>query len=131
MHTEDLAWRVCQIARTFFLCCVGRVFFRADNLYAAWDMLIQMCDPRITFRELRMAFASFGISWENALIAIVSVAVLLIVDAIQEKHHIRECLARRSTILRWTIIYAAVLIVLFLGIYGPGYDTGSFIYEQF
>ena len=30
-----------------------------------------------------------------------------------------------------TVLPGAILILLIFGTYGPGYDSGSFIYEQF
>ena len=33
--------------------------------------------------------------------------------------------------LRWLVSIAGVLLVLICGIWGPGYDAASFIYQQF
>ena len=32
---------------------------------------------------------------------------------------------------RAALVVAAIMLVLIFGIYGPGYDSASFIYEQF
>ena len=62
---------------------------------------------------------------------VLSVFVLLVVDMLQEKIQIRETLAKQNIIFRWIIIFAGLFAVILFGIYGPGYDAASFIYEQF
>lgn len=76
-------------------------------------------------------YSVFGISGGDVVLAIVSMAVLLIVDMLQEKMEIRQTLSKQNIIFRWIIIFAGLFAVIIFGIYGPGYDASSFIYEQF
>ena len=57
--------------------------------------------------------------------------VLLIVDILQEKKSVRECIEKRSVWVRWGVYIVAFLIVLLFGMYGPGYDQTQFVYMQF
>lgn len=44
---------------------------------------------------------------------------------------IREKIAGYPITLRWCVYILEVLAVLILGVYGPGYDAGSFIYMRY
>ena len=63
--------------------------------------------------------------------AVFAVLILLAVDILQEHIKIRETLAKQNIVFRWAVIFAGLFIVLIFGMYGPGYDASSFIYEQF
>lgn len=131
VDTENFGWHFFQMLRTFFLCCVGRIFFRADGLHQALSLIKKMLlhtNPSILFG---FDYSVFGISGGDVVLAIVSMAVLLIVDMLQEKMEIRQTLSKQNIIFRWIIIFAGLFAVIIFGIYGPGYDASSFIYEQF
>ena len=66
----------------------------------------------------------------DIVVAIASVTVLTVVDALQEHMPLRETLARKSVALRWALIYLCLFAVILFGMYGPGYGS-AFIYEQF
>ncbi len=94
-------------------------------------MIGKMIDPRITISQIVNPPRPYGISEEDLMIAVAAIIVLLITDIVQEKIRIRETLSKKSTALRWTIIFAGLFAVLILGVYGPGTGASSFIYEQF
>ena len=141
--TENFGWYFFQMIRTYILCCIGRVFFIANTLTHAIQLFHRM------FTELSiMGFANqvidlygknvvkivegvLGMGIADIAIAVVAVFVLLIVDMLQEKIKVRETLAKQNLIFRWMIIYIGLFAVILFGIYGPGYDAASFIYEQF
>ena len=130
INTEKFSWHLWQMARSFALCCIGRVFFRADGIVVAFQMLYKMFTS-VSVGALIYAESNFGMTDADVLAAIVGVIVLWIVDMLQEKMSIRETLAKQHIVLRWVIIYVGLFAVILMGIYGPGYDASSFIYEQF
>jgi hypothetical protein len=119
------------MARTFFLCCVGRVFFRADSLRVALSWFAKMfTDTSLT------AFAgvkpdAFGLTLPGYVLAGVAIAVLWAVDAVQERRSIRRTLAGWPLVCRWLVLLIGLFVVILCGIYGPDFDAASFIYEQF
>lgn len=130
IDTNTFGWSLWQMLRTFSLCCIGRVFFRADGLKHAFLLLHKMLtqtSPSVLFDKT----ISLGLSPENIRFAIVSVLILLIVDMLQEKTQIRETLAKQNIVFRWILIFVALFSVIIFGIYGPEYDASTFIYEQF
>lgn len=92
------------------------------------------------FRIVRQMFTHFGVS-SMADIGIVpgdlfvlgaGLMILLIADLMHEKgHSIHEKAEALPLPLRWLLILGLLWSVIMLGIYGVGYDTGSFIYAQF
>ncbi len=83
------------------------------------------------FRTMLNADIGFNISLANILMSVIVIAVLWIVDVRQEKKSLREALARKRLPVRWLVIYIGIFAVIIFGIYGPGYDASSFIYERF
>ena len=132
INTENFGWHFWQMARTFIICCIGRIFFRADGIRDALAIIKKMItvpgNPGDFFGDIPTVF---GLSEEGFLIAIFSVIILWIVDMLQEKMPLRKTLADQNIIFRWMLIFGLLFAVLIFGIYGPGYDASSFIYEQF
>ena len=78
------------------------------------------------------SFIELGLDTANWFLLLFAAAVLFYVDYLHEEGiQIRETIAKQHLIFRWVIYYAAVFAVLIFGVWGPGYDTKSFIYEQF
>ncbi len=131
INTETFAWKLWQMLRTFFLCCVGRIFFRAASLRQSLSIAKKMIVSVHPSAILKINFSSFGMARKSVVLVIVAMIVLLVVSVLQEKIRIRETLAQKNIVLRWLIIYAGLFAVIIFGIYGPGYDASAFIYEQF
>ncbi len=131
INADCRLWRLWQMLRTFFLCCVGRIFFRAADLKTALAMIPRMLHLKTTLRALVNPPVPYGMSGGDILVAAAAILVLLIVDVVQERTCIRKSLEKRNIVLRWGLIYACLFVVLFFGIYGPGYGASGFIYEQF
>ncbi len=130
IDTDNFGWHFIQMARTFILCGIGRVFFRADDMkHAIW-----------IFRKIKMQFSlgalfaedvSFGMDAANIVVVIFAILILWYADMLQEKISIRETLAKQNIIFRWMIILAGIFAVIIFGLHGPGFEASSFIYEQF
>lgn len=130
INTESFIWHFWQMARTFILCCIGRIFFRADSIGTAFGMIQRMVCS-LTSGVLYSSTWDYGMNMANVFLSAVVVVVLLIVDIMQEKMHIREELSKRNIVIRWIVIFAGLFAIIILGIYGPGYNASDFIYEQF
>lgn len=125
------SWKLFQMLRTFSLCCIGRVFFRADDVFAAFGIFnrtFMKFDPWIVATG---NLYSYGLDRSNFILMLVLIGILFCVDMMKEKIRIRESLARQNIVFRWSVLYLAIFTVVIFGIYGPGYDASSFIYNQF
>lgn len=131
VNDQLFSWKLFQMVRTFLICTFGRVFFRADGIVQAFEFFKRMFSGLHTKFILEDKIFTYGLDNKNFNFALISIAILWIVDLLQEKFSIREELQKQGTIFRWVIILAGIFAVLIFGMYGPGYDASSFIYEQF
>ncbi|MBE7006602.1 MAG: MBOAT family protein [Ruminococcaceae bacterium] len=126
------SYRLAQILKTFFTVCVGYVFFRADSLHHARDILTQMFTDAGASKLLTLDLTALGLSAKDWNVAFLGLAILIFVDICRSKKLvIRDHLRAQGLWLRWLIWLAGLFAVLIYGVYGPGYDAASFIYFGF
>lgn len=131
INTKAFSWKCWLIVKTFILTCIGRVFFRADSLDAAVSVFKRIFSrPAAEFIKPDV-ITSYGLDSFNMIVAIAAIVILWIIDLIQERTNIREYLATENMIFKISVIVAGVMVVLIFGMYGPGFDASSFVYEQF
>lgn len=115
-----------QMAFTFVLVNLSWLMFRANGTIAAIRMFFSV------FRPSAEAFNLPGITKIDALILLGALAILLVVSILKEKGiNIREKITSLALPLRWTIYLTAFVLILILGLYGPGYSDSAFIYMNF
>ena len=121
-----------QIARTILLVTIGRYFSFADTLTDALQMLkITAVNPGIRMLNPDVIL-SLGLSSADLIIMVLFVILVFAADLLNEKDiSIREKLYNSCTAVRWTVLLAGIFAVLLLGIYGPGFDTSTFVYQRF
>ena len=131
ISVESFCWKTFQVLRTFVLTLIGRVIFRASGLKAAAVILYHtFTDPGWKY-ILDDKLFSYGLNGYQLLLAACAVLVLWIVDLLQEKMKLRDALAKEPLVFRWILIFGCLFAIIIFGIYGPGYDAASFIYQQF
>lgn len=133
IDADSISWRYFQIFRSFILISIGRYFSRGLGFMHALRMmkltLVEWYD--LSFL-LDGSLNELGLDPAHWMLMFICILVLFGVDVLHEKGiHIRETIAKQHIIFRWFIYIAAVVILLIFGTYGPEYDSGAFIYEQF
>lgn len=124
--------KLLRMLRTFFLVNIGFVFFRAESVSVAWEMLKRGL-RNINFGVIFSGtFFTMGLDWVEMTVAIVSLVILLVVSILQERGiKIRESVAKKKLPIRWCIWYALLFYTILLAYYGPGYSAAEFIYQGF
>ncbi len=120
-----------RILRTFFLVCVGDLFFRAASAGDAFSMLVcavRRFDPEIFWDGSLLVLGLDGI---DMAVAVVSLLLLWSVSLLQRRGSVRDAIAKKPLPLRWILWYALLFAVILLGCYGPGYSASEFIYQGF
>lgn len=122
---------IVRIVRTFFLVCIGDLFFRAASVGDAFAMLresVSVWNPSVLVNG-----SLFELGLERIEVAIAAAALLLLylVSLLQQKGSVRARIARMPLPVRWMIWYALLFGVILFGCYGPGYSAGEFIYQGF
>lgn len=132
INVASKSWRVFQSLRTFFLVTMSRFVSRAKDVPDIVGLIkatFTNFNPWVFFDG---SLYKLGLDRPNFNLMLLSIAGLLIIDYMQEKGvRIRQSIAERNIVLRWCIYYIAVIVLVVLGMYGPGFDAASFIYERF
>ncbi|MFR7985639.1 MAG: MBOAT family O-acyltransferase [Clostridia bacterium] len=131
INTSAFSWRMFKICRTFLLVVIGRVLPKA----ASFGVAISMMKSALVFNPgifLNDHLVELGLTYEDYALLLVGCAVWFVISLMQENGmKIRESLARQNILFRWAIYISAVVVVLVMGVYGPGYDASTFIYRGF
>ncbi len=133
VREESTTWRVIQILRTFLIISWGRFFSRGLGFRAALSMMRSVF---VNLKDLSFltdgSLIRLGLNHANWILLVIMVVVLFLVDFAHEQGaEIRQTISQQALVIRWVIYLAAFFAVVLFGIYGPGYDAASFIYQQF
>lgn len=130
---NTVSWRLFRYARTFLIVGIGKFLSHGKGFnhfipmlrhtFTGWQDLSFITNGSLTI---------LGIEVPDWFVLIFAIAVLFLVDHWHEKGiRIRETISRQHIVFRWLIYYAVILLILIFGVYGPGYNAASFIYEKF
>lgn len=131
INEKSKGFMVFQIARTFWITCVGCIIFRAANLVEAWRIFAKTFDFYSLPQSISHELLSFGLSKTNYIILFSALGILFVGDLMQENMSVRGWIEKRSIGIRWFIYAIAFTIIIIFGIYGPGNNPTAFIYTQF
>ena len=131
INAKGMAIRIVRIVRTFFLVCIGDLFFRAVSVGDAFAMLgkaVSVWNPDVLWNG---ALFDLGLDWVEITIAAGSLILLWKVSLLQRTGSVRDRIAGKVLPVRWIIWYVLLFGVILFGCYGPGYSAGEFIYQGF
>lgn len=116
-----------KIITTFILTDFAWIFFVSDGLKHALKLICQMFTVFQTTDIYEL-----GLDRGNWFVLSFGLIVLVLVDILHEKKiSIFDFVAKQKIWFRWFILFLLLWITIMFGIYGPEYDTSSFIYFQF
>ena len=134
LHINRECWpyRIFQIVRTTCLVFIGELFFRAKGLKAGLIML-KTIFTNFTFASFADGtFLKLGIDAHDFIIVAVFVVIVFITSIMKEKNiNIREKIASKNIVIRWTLYYALILSIIIFGAYGVGYTPVDPMYASF
>ena len=133
---DKLYFRIFQSIRTFILMLTGFVFFRSATVKDAIDMYAAI------FRKGGLPlnwtnFSATGMTLANLIVLAAAVLLVFAVDAFkyrpsedEEAKSLTAFLRSKGIVLLWAAFMVLVVATLVFGMYGLGYDSGSFIYAR-
>lgn len=129
--TESFGWSLFRVLRTFFICCMGRIFFRTSSVSDAFGMF-----ARLGITGGGFPILSFGLDELDWKVAIISMLLVLIVSALEEKFDkegvsIYKKLDDQPILFKWLVLYLIVISIVIFGVYGGEATHVNFIYENF
>ena len=77
-------------------------------------------------------FLNMGLTKRDWLVVLIMLIIMLIVGILQERGtRIRSSVAGMVLPVRWAIYIGAIVFLVLLGQYGPGFVSADFVYQQF
>lgn len=131
INTESESWKIFQMVRTFGLFCVGRIITVPNSLRMSLSIFKKMVCNLQPWQLLDETLYTYGLDRENFILVLFLLILLWAVSMLQERGSLRERIAGYNMVFRWAIYYGAIIALVVLGIYGPGYDASSFEYMGF
>lgn len=131
INTGSRGWKLFQIARTFILIVIGRIFPISLSFSAAIYSFLSMFkgSGNIPFHE---EIFSLGLESADFAVILAGCIIWFIISFKQERGtKIRDSLDGKPAAVRWAAYLILASVILVLGMYGPGYDAGAFIYRGF
>ena len=123
--------RVLKVLVTFLLVNFAWVFFRASSLGEAFLII----KNSLVFTPWMLADGSLykhGLDSADFFVAIVGLIIVVVTDLVNYNGFvIRERILKQGIWIRYIIVIVAIISILVFGIWGPGYDSAAFIYQQF
>ena len=127
------SWKLFQIMRTFVIVSFGRFLVRALDLKNAITMIRRLFERWYDYSFLfDGTLHLLGLKTAEWCLLALMILLLVLVDYFHEKGvFIRGWISSQGIVFELLVFIIAVVSVLILGVYGPGYDASSFIYQQF
>ena len=128
---NGLIYKTIQIIIVFILVDFSWIFFRAQNLKEAVDIIKLMSFENIGIvRDSSLYYC--GLDFMNYWFMWLCVMMIAGSDLLLYKQIIlRDMIMKQNIVVRSLIIASSVCLILVFGIWGPAFDKASFIYFQF
>ncbi len=134
INTETFSWKLFCIFRTFFICCIGKIFGQSQGLYSfAYIVKTMFTDPDPDFLfNLNGELYTLGLDRKNMFVLLIAVLVLLTVSILQENGiKMRETISKQNILFRWILYIGIIVVIAVFGMYGPSYDATTFLYQAY
>ncbi|MCH5249906.1 MAG: MBOAT family protein [Lachnospiraceae bacterium] len=129
------SWHLFQSIRTYVIFSVAALFFAADSLRDALKRFMFLfqsltnLNPWIFFDG---SVTNLNVTMGDINLIIFGVLMMFVVAYLRSKYgYARNWMCGQLLVFRWIVWIALFVIVLIYGLYGPGYDAATFIYEGF
>lgn len=126
-------WKIFSVIMTFGLIDFTWLFFRADSWGMGLDILRKICTE---FKIRQFLTESFwGGVFPNSvtmMILFASLFVLLLKDWLKSRGiSLKMSILNQQLVFRWFVYLTIIIVIIFGGAYGEGYEQTQFIYFQF
>ncbi len=136
LHIKDtnIPFMLFQMFRTFLIVLVGYVFDVAPSFSQAMRTFWLFFTNQ-NFKLGYSQISNLGLGKKDYLVVLIGGLIIFIASIIQERAKngmdIRHMLDRKPFILRFALLFVALISIVVFGIYGSGYSAADFVYAQF
>jgi D-alanyl-lipoteichoic acid acyltransferase DltB (MBOAT superfamily) len=130
--SHSRGYRAFQVVRTFMLqCCLWMLYSYGDAALAIRQFVHMFTQfrPGQLFRPGE--YTALGLSGADYLIVLVGILLMFAVSLRQRRGSVRKQIAAQPYVVRYGVFLVLFLATLLFGMYGVGYDSQQFIYNQF
>ena len=116
---------------TCFLVMIAWIMFRASNALVGVRLISSIFmthNPWILWDD---SLLRLGLTWKEWIILSVSIVIMGIADALNERSNAEEWFMKQHCLLRWVACVFILSLIFVFGSYGHGYNAASFIYGGF
>lgn len=131
INTETESWRVIRMVRTYLLFSFGRLLTVPGSLRATLEVIKRTISQRDIWSFFDGSLLEYGLDAKDFTLLAAAVLLMWGVGMMREKGSVRERIAGYNLAVRWGIYYIAIFAIVVFGIYGPGYDSSTFLYMGF
>ncbi len=133
VKTNSFSYGFGQAIITFILADFAWIFFRADSLDSALEIIQRMVtriDPWTLFDQ---SIYTWGLDQKEFKVMLFGLIILFLVDLVKKisGRNIDDFLAEQCLWFRWSALLILLFSCVIYGVYGVGYDASQFIYFQF
>lgn len=134
LHIDEkkFEWKLFSVLRTFVILVFGRMLIKSANLEQAGQLFARMCSDFNPHALFDGTLYQYGLDMKNVFLMYGCIVLIIAVDILHEKGvHFRRLLMQQGIVFRYLVYYIAVFSIIIFGIYGPQFDSSSFIYQAF
>ena len=133
VKTESFSYKFGQIVITYILVSFTWLFFRAESVSAAFEMvknIFTKINPWILYDQ---SLYKLGLDLTEVHILVVALVLLILVDCVRffKGQTIEKFLNEQCLYFRWGVVFFLLFFIFIYGSYGIGYSAQQFIYFQF
>lgn len=126
------AYKILQRVWTFILVDFAWLFFRAPSFRSGIYILKSIVGGFRWEWLLIGGYSDMFGTTDIVIIIIVSLIIVLIHDWLKYKgKDVKESIFKQQILFRWCIYWLLLMIIIYWGVYGTGYEQTQFIYFQF
>ena len=132
INSKLFLYQYMQIIRTTILVFIGELFFRANGLKAGIQMFKNMI-TNFSFKQMTDGtLFNMGIDVKDIRLIAVVIVVIFVISLLKERGiHIREKVATKHIVVRWSLYYALIISIIIFGTYGLGIIPLDPMYANF
>lgn len=132
INRTALPYRVFQSVKLLVIVFTGELIFRAPSLNVAFAMLKSVVTDFHFSVLTDGTFLRLGLAMQDYVVLLVGFIAVLVVGILHERGvKIREALARKPLVLRWSLYYATIMAIAIFGLYGESSMPVDPIYAGF
>ena len=133
INKHKSGWKILSVIVTFVLIDFTWLFFRTDNMKMGLNILHRICTELQFRRFLTESFwGEVFPSIVTMMILFASLVVLLFKDWLKARGvGLKSCILNQQLVFRWLVYLTIIMVIIFGGAYGEGYEQTQFIYFQF